>query len=168
MNTKMIVDPKGMNDLMKKLNALGDYKELIHKGLKKTARDIRNSARSDFEAGKGDPSGLRSNIRYRTIKGRKAQSGYEVTTNAERQPIMAYIEFGTRSKGGGTERMDFIGISKVFGSAKGRSIARGFKKNNPKKFTGRYAKPYFYENAFREYKAFEAKMKSELRKAIMK
>lgn len=168
MNAKMTVDPKGMKKIMDKLTALGDVgKKILHEEAKTTAKRTRDAARRDFKQQDSDPSNLKSNIRYKTVKRKKSDSAYEVTTNADKEPIMAYIEFGTRDKKGGDSRMSFKGITQVFGS-EGRAHAAKFKKQNAKRFTARRAKPYFYHNAYKEYQRFKGRISRELQKAMKK
>ena len=167
MDAKMTVDPKGMKKLLDKIAALGVVgKSLLHKEAKETAKSTRRAARRDFRSRYNDPRGLASNIRYRTVRRRKSDSAYEVTTNADREPIMAYIEFGTRDSKGTERLMDFSGIQRLFGSM-GRRKAAMFRKDSGK-FSSRKASPYFYHNAANEMERFKDRMIRHLIKASKK
>ena len=156
----MKINPAELKKVYDKFKAVGGAQEEFHKELKKAAQNTRDKARNDFKPRSKDKKGLKSNIRYRTIKRKKAGSAYEVTIGSD--PVMAYIEFGTR-----TETIDTSGIEKLFGSL-GRRFALQFRKSNAKKFTNRKAKPYFYMNAYNELEKFKKRMQQKIAQAVRK
>ena len=141
----MKINPAELKKVYDKFKAVGGAQEEFHKELKPRSKDKK---------------GLKSNIMYRTIKRKKAGSAYVVTIGSD--PVMAYIEFGTR-----TETIDTSGIEKLFGSL-GRRFALQFRKSNAKKFTNRKAKPYFYMNAYNELEKFKKRMQQKIAQAVRK
>lgn len=165
MKVNVNVNEKQLKAIYDKLKGIEGLEKEFHEQLKATAKETRNKARADFEQRSGDPSGLVRNIRFRTIKRKKGKSAYMVDSGADKEPIMAYIEFGTRSR-----PINTSGIVKLFGSARGRRIALSFKRNGAKKnqFTHRNAKPYFFLNAYYSFNKFKRIMRKKIKNAVRK
>jgi len=165
----MYINPKEYKKIIDKFKKLGGLEDDLQKELKKLAVDSTGKARADFNSSakpylnnRGeDTSGLSSTIKYRLLKRKKSSNAYKLTAGDNKHPIMAYIEFGTRSR-----RINLSGIRKIFG-AKGKDYAMQFKgSDNKRNWTNTSARPYFYKNVYNENKQFVRRMKSRIKKLI--
>lgn len=171
-NKSLTVNAKEFKKIMDKLNKLQVSSEELSKDIELQAKKTVSRIRSDFgtktlpnlEKRGERTSGLMSSIRRRTLKRSKSGiSAQSITSGGVGKELMAYAEFGTRSK-----RIDLRGIKKLFGS-QGITYAKGFKGGSLKKnFTHLSAQPYFYLNVHqgqRELiKTLNKKIKTVLKK----
>ena len=142
--------------IMNKLEGLGLMAQDFDKEMENTAKSAVKKIRSDFnirvvphlQKRGEDTTGLSSSIRRRTLKRKKGVgSAYRITAGGVGKELMAYAEFGTRSR-----RINLAGITSLFGS-KGQEYAKRFKgSDNPKDFTHLSSRPYFFHNIFFEKK----------------
>jgi hypothetical protein len=154
-NKSLYLDKKELADLMNKFKEVGLLAEDFNKEVELTAERIKDSARADFNSGaKGylegrgeETNGLASSIQKKTLKRKKGGSAFQVSAGGSGKEIMAYVEFGTRSKD-----IELGGITSVFGS-EGSSYALRFKgSDNEESFSHTYARPYFFKNVLKEKK----------------
>ena len=154
-NKSLKIDQRELGALMKKFTDLGLLAEDFNKEVELTAEKIKDSARSDFngitksylEKRKEKTNGLANSIKKKTLKRKKGSSAYQVSAGGAGKEIMAYVEFGTRSKD-----IELDDITLVFGN-EGSGYARRFKgSDEKKKFTHTFAKPYFFKNVLKEKK----------------
>lgn len=165
------IDRGDMKAIKDKLQGLNSLKAQLSKEVDVTSDNIRDEARSKFKNGalpllqkRGEPtSGLISSISKKPLSNRKDNSAYEISAGGEGKKIMAYAEFGTRSRW-----INLAGIRSLFGGS-GTSYAARFKgSDNPKNFTHLNARPYFYTTAFNEKKKMVKRLGNRIKTIIRK
>ena len=154
-NKSLQLDKVELAKIMRKFKEIGLLGEDFNKEVELTAEKIRDGARADFNSSakgyldnRGEKTaGLVNSIQKKTLKRKKGSSAYSVSAGGSGKEVMAFVEFGTRSK-----TIELGGITSVFGS-EGSSYALRFKgSDNEKNFTHTFAKPYFFKNVYKEKK----------------
>lgn len=151
-NKSLKINPKEFDAILGKISSLSSFSEKFNEEVEQTSKDIVTAARDKFEKRSRpelerrgeDTAGLSSSIKRRVLKRKRRASGYKIEAGGVGRELMAYVEFGTRSR-----RIDLSGIRSIFG-AKGDAYALRFKgSDNPRTFTHLRARPYFF-NSVRE------------------
>lgn len=170
-NKSLHVNKAELGKIMKKLTDLGLLAEDFNKEVELTAEKIRDSARADFNSSakgyldnRGEKTaGLVNSIKKKTLKRKKGGSAYSVSAGGFGKEVMAFVEFGTRSK-----TIELGGITSVFGT-KASSYALRFKgSDDKKKFTNTIAKPYFFKNVHKENRMLSKRVNRVINSIIKK
>lgn len=164
----VIIDPKEMLAIKNKFLKVGLLEKDFHKELEETAKATRTKMASDFKSeGKerlskrGEKTaGLVSLIRLTRLKRKDSVSAYSITSGSKANPIMAYIEFGTRNK-----NINTGGIRKMFGQ-RGVAFAKTFMRDG--KRSNLTAAPYFYQNGYNEYKSMIKRLNRTIKSKLKK
>ena len=154
--SKAYIVQSDLKNFYSKMDSVESFNKMIHEDLKSVVEKSRDKAKSDFRPSSHDPVGLSRLISSRSLSRKKSLTIRELSMGADKNPIMAYIEFGTRSKNGSIGNLDFRGITKIFGT-KAKAWVAEFKINSGR-YTDRKAKPYFFSNIHREYEAYMKKV----------
>ena len=170
-NKSLHVNKAELAKIMKKFTEIGLLAEDFSKEVELTAEKIRDGARADFNSSakgyldnRGEKTaGLVNSIQKKTLKRKKGSSAYSVSAGGSGKEVMAFVEFGTRSK-----TIELGGITSVFGS-EGSSYALRFKgSDEEKKFTHTFAKPYFFKNVYKEKKNLEKRVQQVINSVLKK
>lgn len=170
-NKSLIIDRAEFGAIMKKINDLGLTEQDFQDELEKTAEDIEREARTKFQSGalpqlerRGEETrGLVSSIKSRKMKREKSGAAFRITAGGVGKEIMAYSEFGTRSR-----TISLSGIRSLFGG-EGESYAKRFKGgDNPQNFTHLSARPYFFSTIFTNKKRMMERLGKRVSKIIKK
>ncbi len=170
-NKSLKIDEKELGSIMLKLKEIGATSQEFHKELENTSRDIEREARAKFNATtlpllerRGeDTKGLTSSIKARTRKRKDSESSYQISAGGLGKEIMAYSEFGTR-----TRNIALGGIRALFG-AEGDAYAKRFKGgDDPNKFTHLSARPYFFNTVYKQKKKMKKRIGDKISKALRK
>lgn len=170
-NKSLTIDKAEFGAVMRKIKELGLVEEDFHQELAQTAEDIQREARAKFQAGalpqlerRGEETrGLTSSIKARKMKRKGSETAYQISAGGRGKEIMAYSEFGTRSRS-----INLQGIRSLFGG-QGDAYAKRFKGgNNPRSFTHLFARPYFFNTIFVNKKAMMKRLGKRVSRALQK
>lgn len=170
-NKSLTIDKAEFGAVMRKIKELGLLEEDFHEELAQTAEDIQREARAKFQAGalpqlerRGEETkGLVSSIKSRKMKRKNGTTAYQISAGGRGKEIMAYSEFGTRSRS-----ISLAGIRSLFGGA-GDAYAKRFKgSDNPRTFTHLFARPYFFNTIFMNKKSMMKRLGQRVSKALQK
>lgn len=163
------VDKKSIDRVRKRFEKIILASEDFHDELLQEAKATRDEAKMRFSGApkselirRGEyEAGMESSIRYRTLKRQGKESAYEVSFGSKRHKVMAFIEFGTRSR-----RINLRDVRKVLG-ADGDAFALRLKGgDNPNNFTNLDAKPYFFISVINQKKKTLERMRKRFQKAL--
>ncbi|MCH9717499.1 MAG: hypothetical protein K0U52_10505, partial [Gammaproteobacteria bacterium] len=147
-NKSLHIDKKELDAVLKKFKEVGGLEKEFQQQLELTAKRSAAEASARFVEGlrllkgrKEKTRGLSNSIKSKTITRGKSSSAYSVSAGGAGKEIMAYVEFGTRSK-----TIELQGVRELFGSS-GDSYAESFKGgDSSNNFSHLPARPYFFQS----------------------
>lgn len=170
-NKSVYVDQKSMLSVLNKLKAVGglekEFQDEINLMVKRSAAEASarfNTGALPLLKRRGEKTrGLSNSIRAKVISRKKNDAAYSITAGGVGKELMAYAEFGTRSK-----RIDLRGVKALFGKD-GSDYAKQFKGgDNKKNFTHLEARPYFFSSIMNQKRKFYLRMNALIKSKIKK